>query len=155
MVSRISEARRRMDGLSEDTTTAQVVETGESAFAVSIKVSGHSLVGDEPLAKGGNDLGPAPYDLLLAALGECTAMTVRWYARQQNWALERVEVTLTHAKGGVEGKSAKTDHFDKTIHISGKDLTEEQRERLIAIAAHCPVQRTLEGTPVITTHAAR
>jgi len=139
--------------LSEGITTARIVETGESAFAVSIEVSGHSLVGDEPLAKGGSNLGPAPYDLLLAALGECTAMTVRWYARQQNWPLERVEVSLTHSKGGLEGKSAKTDHFAKTIHISGSELTEEQREKLIAIAARCPVQRTLEGTPVVTTHS--
>ena len=138
--------------MSEETSTAHVIETGESPFAVSIEVSGHSLVGDEPRSKGGNDLGPAPYDLLLAALGECTAMTVRWYARQHNWPLERVEVTLTHAKGGVEGKSAKADHFAKTIRISGKDLTEDQRDKLVAVAARCPVQRTLEGTPVITTN---
>ena len=137
--------------MSEETITAHIIETGESAFAVSIDVSGHSLVGDEPLAKGGGDLGPAPYDLLLAALGECTAMTVRWYARQQSWPLERVEVSLTHAKGGVEGKSAKIDHFTKTIRVTGKDLTEEQRHKLTAIASRCPVQRTLEGTPVITT----
>jgi putative redox protein len=148
------ETNRRRDALSEQTTKAHIVETGESAFAVSIEVSGHQLVGDEPVAKGGGDLGPAPYDLLLAALGECTAMTVRWYARQQNWPLERVEVTLTHAKGGVEGKSAKVDHFAKTIRVSGKDLTGEQRDKLIAVAARCPVQRTLEGTPVITTLAA-
>lgn len=134
-------------------TTAHVVETGESPFAVSIEVSGHSLVGDEPVAKDGKNLGPSPYDLLLAALGECTAMTVRWYARDQNWPLDRVEVMLTHTKGGIEGKSAKADHFVKTIRISGKDLTQEQRDKLIAIAARCPVQRTLEGTPVITTNS--
>ena len=134
--------------------TAHIVETGESAFAVSIDVSGHHLIGDEPVAQGGGDLGPAPYDLLLAALGECTAMTVRWYARQQNWPLERVEVDLTHAKGGIEGKSAKTDHFTKTIRIIGQDLSDEQREKLITVAARCPVQRPLEGAPVITTIAA-
>lgn len=134
--------------------TAHIVETGESAFAVSIDVSGHHLIGDEPVAQGGGDLGPAPYDLLLSALGECTAMTVRWYARQQNWPLERVEVTLTHAKGGAEGNSAKTDHFTKTIRIIGQDLSDEQREKLITVAARCPVQRPLEGTPVITTIAA-
>lgn len=136
-----------------ETTTAHVVETGDSAFAVSIDVSGHHLVGDEPLARGGDDLGPAPYDLLLAALGECTAMTVRWYARQQSWPLERVEVKLTHAKGDVEGKSVQADHFTKTILVSGSGLTEEQHKKLIAVAARCPIQRTLEGTPVITTLA--
>lgn len=147
-------ATRGMRFLSTGTTTTHIVETGESAFAVSIDVSGHHLVGDEPVAQGGGDLGPAPCDLLLAALGECTAMTVRWYARQQNWPLERVEVTLTHAKGAAEGKSAKTDYFTKAIRVIGQDLSNEQREKLIAVAARCPVQRTLEGAPVITTIAA-
>ncbi len=140
--------------MTEEITTAHVIETGESPFSVRIDVSGHSFVGDEPPAMGGGDLGPAPFDLLLAALGECTAMTLRWYARQQNWPLERVEVTLTHTKGDVAGKSAKIDHFTKTIRVSGDALTDDQRDKLIAIAARCPVQRTLEGTPVITTLAA-
>lgn len=64
---------------------------------------------------------------------------LRDYARQQKWPLERVEVRLTHAKGGVEEKSAKTDHFAKTLRISGKELTEEQRDKLIAVAARCPL----------------
>ena len=140
--------------MSANTTTAHIVETGESAFAVSVDVSGHHLIGDEPIAQGGADMGPAPYDLLLAALGECTAMTVRWYARQQNWPLKRVEVTLMHAKGGGEGSSAKTDQFTKTIRVIGQNLSEEQRKKLISVAARCPVQRTLEGTPDITTVAA-
>ncbi len=137
--------------MSENTITALVSETGESAFAVRIDVSGHSLVGDEPFAMGGSNLGPAPYDLLLAALGECTAMTVRWYARQQSWPLERVEVSLTHVKGGAEGKSAKIDHFAKSIRLFGDELSQEQRDKLVVIAARCPIQRTLEGTPVIST----
>ncbi len=140
--------------MSDNGVTALVIETGESVFAVRIDVSGHSLIGDEPLADGGGDLGPAPFDLLVAALGECTAMTVRWYARKQNWPLERVEVTLTHAKGDVDGTTPKTDHFSKIIRIVGDALTEEQRAKLISVAALCPVQRTLEGMPVITTHAA-
>lgn len=81
-------------------------------------------------------------------------MTVRWYARQQNWPLERVEVAVAHAKGGAEGTSTKADHFTKTIRVTGQDLTEEQRDKLIAVASRCPVQRTLEGTPVITTLSA-
>jgi len=137
--------------LTAENTTAHVIETGESPYSVRIDVSGHSFVGDEPAAMGGGDLGPAPFDLLLAALGECTAMTLRWYAREQNWPLERVEVSLTHTKGGIEGKSAKIDHFTKTIRITGDALTDEQRTKLISIAGRCPVQRTLEGTPVITT----
>lgn len=135
-----------------DIRTAHVIETGASAFAVSIDVSGHQLTGDEPEEDGGANIGPAPFDLLLAALGECTVMTVRWYARQQNWPLEKVEAKLTHHKvASSEGGRGKTDVFTKEIILHGAELTDEQREKLIAVAAKCPVQRTLEGTPVIRT----
>ena len=130
---------------------AHVQETGESDFAVNIRVSGHEILGDEPEVAGGKDLGPAPYDLLLAALGECTAMTVRFYARQQGWPLEEVEVGLTHRKGGIDGKPAYTDVFTKTVRIHGPALSDEQREKLLSVASRCPVHRTLEGDPVITT----
>ncbi|MEJ0009484.1 MAG: OsmC family protein [Alphaproteobacteria bacterium] len=133
--------------MSEGTITAHVIETGESAYAVDIEVSGHRLKGDEPLASGGGDLGPAPYDTLLAALGECTAMTVRWYALQQHWPLEKVEVRLTHRK------EERRDLFTKAITLHGEGLSDEQRAKLMAVAAKCPVQRTLEGTPLITTQA--
>jgi len=126
---------------------AQITETAESAYAVDITVSGHKLKGDEPVSSGGGNLGPAPYDLLLAALGECTAMTVRWYALQQKWPLEHVAVTLTHRKEN------KTDIFTKTLTIKGSNLTEEQHRKLIEVAGKCPVQRTLEGTPVIKTNS--
>lgn len=125
--------------------TAYVAETGESVFAVAIDVSGHRMKGDEPEEAGGKNLGPAPYDVLLAALGECTAMTVRWYARQQNWPLEKVEATLTHHK------ESRQDFFTKTITLHGAALSDEQRAKLIDVATKCPVQRTLEGTPVIRT----
>lgn len=129
------------------TIKAHIIETGESAYAVDIDVSGHFIKGDEPVASGGGDLGPAPYDLLTAALGECTAMTVRWYAIQKSWPLEKVEVTMTHHK------EDKTDVFSKSIVITGTALTDEQRKKLVEVAAKCPVQRTLEGTPVIKTIA--
>ena len=126
-------------------TNAHVIETGESAYAVNITVSGHTLKGDEPVASGGGNLGPAPYDLLLAALGECTAMTVRWYALQQNWPLEKVEVKLTYQK------IDKVDTFDKEVIVYGDALTPEQHKKLIDVAAKCPVQRTLESNIVIRT----
>lgn len=132
---------------------AHVSETGESAFAVRIDVSGHVLTGDEPEGVGGGNLGPAPYDLLLSALGECTAMTVRLYARDKGWPLDHVSVSLTHRKGGVEGQPAWTDYFTKTVHIHGDALSDEQRARLIEVAGKCPVHRTLMGTPVIATIA--
>ena len=95
----------------EKTITAKVTETGESAYAVDIEVSGYRLKGDEPVLSGGGGLGPSPYDTLLAALGECTAMTVRWYAKQQNWPLEKVSVVLTHHKEG------RTDIFTKGCNV--------------------------------------
>ena len=124
---------------------ANVTETHASMFAVAIEVSGHEILGDEPLSSGGANLGPAPFDLLLAALGECTVMTVRWYAQQQNWPLDKVEAKLTHQK------LDKRDYFTKQITLHGSGLTEEQKAKLIEVAAKCPVQRALEGTPVIQT----
>ncbi len=135
----------------EKTIYAHVIETGESAYAVDIDVSGHPIKGDEPLDAGGGNLGPAPYDTLLAALGECTAMTVRWYALRQNWPLDKVEVKLTHHKEVSAGSKNKIDHFTKEIILHGSALTDEQRAKLIEVAAKCPVQRTLEGTPIIET----
>lgn len=125
---------------------AHITETGESAYAVDITVSGFAIKGDEPVDSGGGNLGPAPYDTLLAALGECTVMTVRWFALQQKWPLDKVEANVTHHKEG------RTDVFSKTITLHGDDLTPEQRAKLIEVAAKCPVQRTLEGTPVIKTN---
>jgi putative redox protein len=125
--------------------SATVAETGESLYAVNITVSGHTLKGDEPVASGGGNLGPAPYDMLLAALGECTAMTVRWYARQQNWPLEKVEVNLTYQK------LDKVDVFEKAVIVHGDALTQDQRKKLVDVAAKCPVQRTLESDVVIRT----
>jgi putative redox protein len=130
----------------EKKLSAYITETGESLYAVNITVSGHTLIGDEPVAMGGGNLGPAPYDMLLAALGECTAMSVRWYAKRQNWPLEKVEVNLTHQK------LDKVDVFEKEVIVHGKDLTAEQHEKLIAVAAKCPVQRTLESQVVINTN---
>lgn len=108
----------------EKQITAYVEETGESAYAVSIFVSGHTLKGDEPISFGGGNTGPAPYDLLLAALGECTAMTVRWYAIQQKWPLEKVEVKLTHQE------IDKIDTFEKQVIVHGNQLTPEQHKKL-------------------------
>lgn len=132
-------------------TQAHIAETGASAFAVTIDVSGHRLVGDEPEGAGGGNLGPAPYDMLLAALGECTAMTVRWVARQKNWPVEKVEVELTHHKEKREGQRFPIDVFTKKVILHAPALTDEQRAKLIDAAGKCPVQRTLEGTPEIRT----
>lgn len=129
----------------DELISAHVEEIGESAYAVTISVSGHKIKGDEPVSFGGGNLGPAPYDLLLAALGECTAMTVRWYAKQQKWPLDKVEVKLTHRK------IDKVDNFEKQVIIHGDALTDEQKKKLVDVAAKCPVQRTLQSDVVIST----
>lgn len=141
----------------EKTITAQISETGKSAFAVEIQVSGHALQGDEPEEQGGSNLGPNPYDLLTAALGECTVMTVRWYARQKNWPLEHVAATITYRKvpapelPNAGDRKGLVDVFEKTVTIKGDRLTDEQKQKLLDVAAKCPVQRTLEGMPLMST----
>lgn len=140
-----------------DVTTARVsdapaAESKGSPFAMSIGVSGHRILGDEPPEVGGLDLGPAPFDLLTAALAECTAMTVRWFARQQKWPLDNVDVVVTHQKAEVEGQPGKIDVFHKTVRVTG-DLSDDQRARLLAVAARCPVHKTLTSQVQIDTAA--
>ncbi len=137
--------------------TVRVSERGTGAFAVSIQAGRHTLVGDEPLAVGGNDLGPSPYDLLLAALGACTVMTLRMYARQKRWPLENACVSLAHDKihavdcEDCETKAGKVDRIERTIELAGS-LDDEQRERLMEIADKCPVHRTLHSQVQVITH---
>ena len=132
-------------------TVARAVDAPGSPFATDIEVSGHRLLGDEPVAMGGADLGPSPFDVLTAALAECTSMTVRWYARNCGWPLEHITVIVSHEKTKIAGEIREVDRFSKTIEIHGDDLSAEQRDALIGIAARCPVQRTLEGKVQITT----
>jgi len=127
--------------MADDTTIrANVTETGQSVYAAAIDTNGHGLLADEPVDFGGGGLGPAPYDLLLSALGACTAMTVRWYAQKQGWPLTHVSVDLTHHKEG------RADIFTKTVHLKGEDLSETQRATLISVAEKCPVHRTLTSS---------
>ena len=128
----------------EKVIEAKVQEIG-GLYAVEVEVAGHHLTADEPIEEGGGNKGPSPHATLLAALGECTAITVRWYAERQNWPLQKVSVALTYHKEG------RTDHFTKRLTLEGDELTAEQRQKLHEVAAKCPVQRTLEGTPVIST----
>lgn len=112
------------------------------------RTSQHSLIIDEAKDVGGDGKGPDPYDLLLAALGGCTSMTIMMYARRKGWPLEGVQVTLNHEKIHATDcdecvtQEGKLDQIAKTIYLKG-DLTQEQREKLLEIADRCPVNKTL------------
>lgn len=120
------------------------VRWAEGKLVQDIHVDGHRLRADEEPDKGGDNTGPAPHELLLAALGSCTAMTVKVYAQRKGWPLRDAHVTLNGAS--ADGRFAITRH----ITLIG-DLDAEQRRRLIEIADKCPVHRTLAGEIEITT----
>lgn len=119
-------------------------------FANTARVGRHWLAADEPLAQGGTDTGPSPYDYLLVALGSCTAMTLRLYADLKKWPLEKVEVRLKHDKihaadcADCETREGKVDVIARNIVLSGP-LDREQKARLVEIAERCPVHRTLQS----------
>jgi putative redox protein len=130
---------------------ATIRETKESTFSVEVVVDGHRIESDEPVDSGGKNLGPYPHEILVAALGACTAQTVRWYAQRHDWPLNTVEVDVTYRRDHLEGHSGLLDIFDKSIRLTGAALTPEQRTRLLDVAGKCPIQRLMEGMPVIRT----
>jgi len=134
-----------------------VAETGQGTFLNHVVVGEHRFLADEPIDVGGFDAGPSPYDLLGAALGACTSMTLRLYADRKHLALDRVTVEVEHAKthaqdceSCVEGAGPLIDHFERRIVVEG-DLDDAQRTALLRIADKCPVHRTLEGSSRIST----
>ena len=135
-----------------------VVRGSASGFAQEIHAGRHRIVADEPVSAGGKDTGLSPYDLLLAALGACTSMTVGMYARRKSWPLEEVTVHLRHSKihatdcAECETKDGMLDRIERDIHFAGP-LTEEQRSKLLEIANKCPVHRTLTSEIDIVTRA--
>ena len=134
----------------DDTAPGTVIvrETGKAKFQQKVISGKHSLIADEPIDVGGLDSGLSPYDLLLAALGACTSMTLRLYAEQKKLALKRVEVRLRHDRiyandcAECETKEGLIDHIERVITLEG-DLDAAQRARLLEIADKCPVHRTL------------
>ena len=139
--------------------TTVIVRGDATGLAQEIETGRHRLVADEPVEAGGTDTGPAPYELLLAALGACTSMTLSMYARRKQWPLERVTVRLRHGRihaqdcAECETKEGMLDRIEREISLTGP-LAAEQRERLLAIANRCPVHRTLVSEVDIRTRLA-
>jgi putative redox protein len=135
--------------------TVTVTESGTGTYTQHITAGRHQLVADEPVPVG-DDKGPNPYDLLLAALGSCTSMTVRMYAERKGWQLDQVQVTLRHKRihaqdcADCETKAGWVSHIDREIELAG-DLDDDQRQRLLDIAERCPVHQTLKSEVDIVT----
>jgi putative redox protein len=126
------------------TATARV-DAREARYAQDIQTGRHVLVADEPEARGGSDAGPGPYEILLAALGACTSITLRMYAERKGWDVGRISVDLGFFKEGD------ADRIERTLRF-GKVLSEEQRARLLEIAGKTPVTKTMmHGTSISTT----
>jgi uncharacterized OsmC-like protein len=153
----MNDIQRSMPKMPQGSDAADVIVGGNaSGFAQEIVADLHRLTADEPAAAGGTDTGPSPYELLLAALGSCTSMTVALYARRKGWPLEHVTVSLRHSKihasdcADCETKEGMLDRIERDIQFAGP-LTMEQRARLLEIANKCPVHRTLTSEIDIRT----
>jgi putative redox protein len=138
---------------------AVTVSSGPSGLRQTVSVGPHQLLSDEPKVAGGRDQGPDPYELLLAALGSCTNMTLRIYADRKRWPLQEVRAVLKHSKSyandcaDCEQPTAMLDRIERQITLIG-ELTEEQRQKLLEIANLCPVHRTLTSKIEIQTRLA-
>lgn len=124
-----------------------VRETGDGLFQVEILAAGARILADEPVAFGGMGSGPDPYDLLASALGACTTMTIRMYARRKAWPLDTVSVRVTHKRGSLNAR----DTFTREVTVTGL-LDDAQRARLAEIADKCPVHQTLDRGADVVTH---
>jgi putative redox protein len=132
-----------------ETEGVVVVRGGAKGFVQEVTAGRHHLVADEPVASGGTDRGPGPYDLLLAALGSCMSMTIALYARRKQWPLDNVVIRLRHSRvyakdceDCVVRDDTRLDRIETAVELSGP-LTAEQHRKLMEVAHKCPVHRTL------------
>ena len=145
--------------MSAEGTEVEVVESGEGRYVQQVRAGAHALRADEPVAVGGQDTGPSPYEWLAGALGACTSITLRMYADRKQWPLERVRVTVRHRRVHAldgqecENRPARLDLLEREVELTGA-LDETQRQRLLEIANRCPVHRTLEAGVSVRTRLA-
>ena len=126
-----------------------VVESRNGPYGQFITAGSHVLGADEPVELGGRNTGPDPYELLLSALGACTAMTIRMYSERRELNLAGVQVRLRHAqRANVQGGIA--DRFERRITLVG-ELTADERRKLLEIAEKCPVSQTLQRSSVVAS----
>jgi putative redox protein len=130
-------------------TSVLLEETGGGKYQVRATVGTSTFLVDEAIAVGGLGSGPDPYDLLSAALGSCTLMTVRLYADHKKWPLQHISVKVTHHRPSLQAK----DVFTREIALEGP-LDAAQKARMLEIAERCPVHLTLSrGSQVETVMA--
>jgi putative redox protein len=133
-----------------------LVGEANKKFLRQISTDDHAWVADEPKKVGGENLGPDPYEHLLAALGACTSMTIRMYANHKKMPLDDVDITLSHSRehskdcDDCDEPNARIDVLSRSVTLRG-DLSDAQRTRLLQIADRCPVHKTLEGELQIRT----
>ena len=151
LIDKMNDSHSETNGtVQEEEPTDVVVRGGGDGFAQEIISGKHRLRADEPISLGGTDTGSTPYDLLLAALGSCTSMTIAMHARRKHWPLDHVEVRLRHSRiyardcAECETKEGMLDQIEREIEIAGS-LTDAQRSALMGIADKCPVHRTLRS----------
>ncbi|HEV2650956.1 MAG TPA: OsmC family protein [Rhizomicrobium sp.] len=120
-------------------------DIGQTQYATTIEAGGHRIIADEPPSNGGADAGPAPYDLLVAALSACTAITLKMYANHKGWPLTACHVGVSFIR-----TPDKVERIERTLKLEG-DLTDEQRARIADIAERTPVTLTLKKGLAITT----
>lgn len=136
-----------------------VNDAAEGRYAEDIFIGAHRMRADEPKGVGGTDTGPTPHEMLLAALGGCTAITLRMYAERKKWPLKRLSVRIKHSRIHAEDcktcetKEGHIDRIERVISMEGP-LDDEQRKRLLEIADKCPVHRTLTSEVLIETRIA-
>ena len=124
--------------MTAESETVLVAETGLGRYQVEARMGDSALLIDEPVAAGGLGSGPNPYDMIGAAVGACTVMTIRLYANRKGWPLTKVRAAVRHSRPSLESR----DRFELAITLEGT-LDEEQRARIMEIAERCPVHLTL------------